>query len=88
MISMKLRIKTIAALFVLIFTLCSCQQMFSSGGGEISLGGAEDRRTLDSDKIVVVKNGAICESGSHDELLALGGEYYTLYQNQFAGIST
>ena len=58
MISMKLRIKTIAALFVLIFTLCSCQQMFSSGGGEISLGGAEDRRTLDSDKIVVFANGA------------------------------
>ena len=42
----------------------------------------------DSDKIVVVKNGVIAEEGSHDELLALGGEYYTLYQNQFAGIST
>ena len=42
----------------------------------------------DADKIVVVKNGAIAELGYHDELLSLGGEYYTLYQNQFAGIST
>ncbi len=42
----------------------------------------------DADKIVVVKDGVICEEGGHDELLALGGEYYTLYQNQFAGIST
>jgi ATP-binding cassette subfamily B protein len=41
----------------------------------------------DADKIVVVKNGAICEAGDHDELLALGGEYHKLYQNQFAGIA-
>lgn len=42
----------------------------------------------DSDKIVVVKDGAIAEMGSHDELLAKHGEYFKLYQNQFAGIST
>ena len=42
----------------------------------------------DADMIVVIKNGQICESGSHEELLAAEGEYYTLYQNQFAGIST
>ena len=42
----------------------------------------------DSDKIVVVKNGVIAESGNHDELLARKGEYYELYQNQFAGIET
>ncbi len=42
----------------------------------------------DSDKIVVVKNGAIAESGNHEELLARKGEYYELYQNQFAGIET
>ena len=41
----------------------------------------------DADKIVVVKNGVICEAGDHDELLALGGEYHKLYQNQFAGIA-
>ena len=42
----------------------------------------------DADMIVVIKNGQICESGNHEELLAAEGEYYTLYQNQFAGIST
>ncbi len=42
----------------------------------------------DADKIVVVKGGVIAEEGSHDELLALGGEYAKLYQNQFAGIAT
>ncbi len=39
----------------------------------------------DADKIVVVKDGVIAEAGGHDELLARGGEYYTLYQKQFAG---
>ena len=42
----------------------------------------------DADKIVVVKDGVICEAGDHDTLLTLGGEYYKLYQNQFAGIAT
>jgi len=42
----------------------------------------------DADKIVVVKDGKIAEAGSHDELLAQKGEYYTLYQNQFAGFAT
>ena len=42
----------------------------------------------DSDKIVVVKDGVIAEAGSHDELLLRGGEYYKLYQNQFAGVAT
>ena len=42
----------------------------------------------DSDKIVVIKNGVVAESGDHDTLLAAEGEYYKLYQNQFAGIST
>ena len=42
----------------------------------------------DADKIVVVRGGVIAEEGSHDELLALGGEYAKLYQNQFAGIAT
>ena len=42
----------------------------------------------DADKIVVVKDGVIAESGTHDELLASGGEYHNLYQNQFAGMTT
>ena len=42
----------------------------------------------DADKIVVVKDGTIVEAGNHDELLSLGGEYFKLYSNQFAGIAT
>lgn len=42
----------------------------------------------DADKIVVVSDGRIVEAGSHEELLALGGEYYQLYRKQFAGIAT
>lgn len=42
----------------------------------------------DSDKIIVISNGKIAESGSHEELLAQKGHYYTLYQNQFAGLNT
>ena len=42
----------------------------------------------DADMIVVVKNGVIAEQGDHDTLLAAGGEYAKLYQNQFAGIAT
>lgn len=41
----------------------------------------------DADVIVVVKNGVIAESGTHDELLELGGEYSKLYSSQFAGIA-
>ena len=42
----------------------------------------------DADKIVVIKNGTVVEAGDHDELLSMGGEYYKLYSNQFAGIAT
>jgi ATP-binding cassette subfamily B protein len=42
----------------------------------------------DADKIVVIKDGRVAEAGSHEELLALGGEYHKLYSNQFAGIVT
>ncbi len=42
----------------------------------------------DADLIVVLKNGVICESGNHEELLAQAGEYAKLYRNQFAGMST
>ena len=42
----------------------------------------------DADKIVVLSNGEIAECGNHEELLKLQGEYYKLYQNQFAGLKT
>jgi ATP-binding cassette, subfamily B, bacterial MsbA len=36
-----------------------------------------------ADRIIVVKNGSIVEEGTHDELLALGGEYELLYRMQY-----
>ncbi|MFN9901630.1 MAG: ATP-binding cassette domain-containing protein, partial [bacterium] len=35
-----------------------------------------------ADQIVVLHNGAIVESGTHAELAALKGEYFTLVKNQ------
>ncbi len=37
-----------------------------------------------ADTILVVKDGAIIEQGSHDELIAKGGFYYSLYHSQFS----
>ncbi len=42
----------------------------------------------DADVIVVIKDGHVAESGNHDELLALDGEYAKLYSSQFAGVAT
>ena len=39
----------------------------------------------DADVILVVSDGHIVERGSHEELLAAGGTYTSLYQTQFAG---
>lgn len=36
----------------------------------------------DADKILVLSNGEIIESGTHNELLDLKGSYYETYQNQ------
>jgi len=41
----------------------------------------------DADKIVVLKDGVVAEQGTHDELLALGGEYAGLHRIQ-AGLSS
>ena len=38
----------------------------------------------ESDVILVMKDGKIIEKGNHEELLAAGGFYATLYQSQFA----
>ncbi len=39
----------------------------------------------EADQILVVDQGQICESGTHDELLAAGELYAVLYRTQFAG---
>ncbi len=39
----------------------------------------------DADLILVMRNGAIVEQGTHAELLARGGAYFELYQSQFIG---
>jgi ABC-type multidrug transport system fused ATPase/permease subunit len=36
----------------------------------------------DADLICVLDEGLIIEQGTHDELLALGGEYSALYERQ------
>jgi ATP-binding cassette subfamily B protein len=38
---------------------------------------------VSSDKILVIDHGVIIESGTHHELIQLGGHYYNLYTNQF-----
>jgi ATP-binding cassette subfamily B protein len=36
-----------------------------------------------ADRILVMKDGVICESGTHGELLMQGGVYRDLYESQF-----
>ena len=41
---------------------------------------------LKADRILVVKDGVIAESGTHEELLEKGGVYRELYETQFREI--
>ena len=41
---------------------------------------------LKADRILVVKDGVIAEQGTHEELLAAGGVYRSLYETQFRQI--
>jgi ATP-binding cassette subfamily B protein len=42
----------------------------------------------DADLILVMEDGGIVEQGTHEQLLALQGAYWRLYNAQFAGAST
>ena len=35
-----------------------------------------------ADRIIVVEEGRVIEDGSHDQLIALGGRYQTMYELQ------
>jgi ABC-type multidrug transport system fused ATPase/permease subunit len=38
---------------------------------------------MNADRIIVLKGGRIVEQGKHEELIARGGEYKNLYEQQF-----
>ena len=40
---------------------------------------------MDADKIIVMKDGHIIETGNHEELLTKGGFYSELFKSQFMG---
>ena len=41
----------------------------------------------DADMILVMRDGDIVEQGTHDDLIAAGGYYTTLYNSQFDGLT-
>ena len=41
---------------------------------------------INSDKIIVIKDGKVVEEGTHKDLLSLKGFYNELYQNQFSSL--
>ena len=42
----------------------------------------------EADRVLVLHHGAVAELGTHEELLALKGLYYTLHTLQFQDITT
>ena len=62
--------------------------MDSMTGGRTSFVIAHRLSTIkNSDMILLMKDGNIVEQGTHEELLALGGEYEELYNSQFEDMS-
>ena len=59
---------------------------FADDGDVIGFDGSHHRGRLSiaADLILVVDGGRIVESGTHEELLALGKRYAELYRTQFA----
>jgi ABC-type multidrug transport system fused ATPase/permease subunit len=43
---------------------------------------------INADRIVVIESGRLCEVGRHTELLARGGVYSQLYEEQFRSVET
>jgi ABC-type multidrug transport system fused ATPase/permease subunit len=43
---------------------------------------------INADRIVVIEDGVLCEVGRHAELLARGGVYRQLYEEQFRSVET
>lgn len=43
---------------------------------------------LNADKILVINDGRLVETGTHAQLIHAGGVYHTLFQKQFAGMQT
>jgi ATP-binding cassette subfamily B protein len=42
----------------------------------------------DADTIIVMDAGQVVEQGSHEELMAAQGVYFSLYNSQFSGATT
>ena len=56
--------------------------METESGYETIIGDMGMSTIQNADTINVLKNGKVVESGTHEQLIDLGGEYYKLYQRQ------
>ena len=42
----------------------------------------------DADKLIVIENGKMTETGTHSELIRAGGAYFNLYKMQLQALKT
>ena len=62
------------------------QAMKNLMAGRINIVIAHRLSTIrEATRILVLKEGRIAETGTHSELLEKKGEYYNIYNSQFAG---